>query len=353
MHEDFLGILERSTPIPKCLSGLEQMGLRALDERDAVSRYSRQDVLRILRLRARQVSAWERAGLIETGESYSFQDLVKLRKLRDLRANCVSVASIRASVDAMQAVSGMSNPLLEATASRRGSRVVFRHSGAVMEPIARQFVFDFDAPAPGELSVVANTNAKPVALDGRVSALFLQAVQLEESGRMDEAAEAYEELLHLDPHHAPSSINLGTICYNRRAFRRAEELYRRATISDPGYALAFFDLGNVLDELERLPDAIEAYRSAIRLVPKYADAHYNLALAYERTGERRRALRHWTLYLKLDPVGPWANHARTQARKILSREKLTIVHRSPWVSRRRPETRSAQASAEHGPGLPA
>ena len=83
------------------------------------------------------------------GDSYSFQDLVKLRKLRDLRANRVSVANIRASVDAMQAVSGMSNPLLEATASRRGSRVLFRHSGAVMEPIARQFVFDFEAPAPG------------------------------------------------------------------------------------------------------------------------------------------------------------------------------------------------------------
>jgi tetratricopeptide (TPR) repeat protein len=222
-----------------------------------------------------------------------------------------------------------------------------------MEPIARQFVFDFEAPAPGTLSAVPNTSANPVALESRVSALFLHAVQLEESGQMEEAAESYESVLHLDPHHAPSSINLGTICYNRRIFRRAEELYRRATVSDPGYALAFFDLGNVLDELERLPDAIEAYRKAIRLVPKYADAHYNLALAYERTGERRRALRHWTVYLKLDPVGPWANHARTQSRKILSREKLMIVHRSPWVSRRRSESCNPQIAAERGPGLPA
>jgi tetratricopeptide (TPR) repeat protein len=298
--------------------------------------------------------AWERAGLIETGDSYSFQDLVKLRKLRDLRASRVSVANIRASVDAMQAVSGMSNPLIEASASRRGSRVLFRHSGAVMEPIARQFVFDFEAPSAGELTAVPNTNPNPIALESRVSSIFLQAVQHEEAGKMEEAAEGYEKVLHLDPHHAPSAINLGTICYNQRAFRRAEELYRRATVSDPSYALAFFDLGNVLDELERLPDAIEAYRTAIRLVPKYADAHYNLALAYERTGERRRALRHWTVYLKLDPVGPWATHARSQARKILSREKLTIVHRSPWTPRRRSEARAASGSAaEMGPGLPA
>jgi tetratricopeptide (TPR) repeat protein len=77
-----------------------------------------------------------------------------------------------------------------------------------------------------------------------------------------------------------------------------------------------------------LSEAVEAYRSAIRLVPGYADAHYNLALAYERTGQRRKALRHWTAYLRLDPIGPWATHARGQQRKILDREKLTIVHRS-------------------------
>jgi tetratricopeptide (TPR) repeat protein len=91
--------------------------------------------------------------------------------------------------------------------------------------------------------------------------------------------------------------------------------------------LAFFDLGNVLDELQRLPEAIAAYTTAIALVPHYGDAHYNVALAYERTGDRRAALRHWTTYIKLDPIGPWSNHARIQARKILEREKLAIVHR--------------------------
>jgi tetratricopeptide (TPR) repeat protein len=91
--------------------------------------------------------------------------------------------------------------------------------------------------------------------------------------------------------------------------------------------LAFFDLGNVLDEMQRLDDATEAYQKAVVLVPQYADAHYNLALAYERQGHRRRALRHWLTYVRLDPVGPWASHAKDQARKILKTEKLSIVSR--------------------------
>jgi len=269
-----------------------------------VTRYSRQDVLRILRIRAKQLRAWERAGLVSFSDTYSFQDLVQLRKLRDLRAMRLSAASIRASVHAMQAVSGMTNPLLESAAVHNGSRLLFRHSGTVMEPIARQFVFDFE----GHRDLVREERPTlcPAQITSRTANLFLEAVR-----------------------HAPAAINLGTIFYNQKQFAASERLYRQATLSDPCYALAFFDLGNVLDELQRLSEAIEAYRTAIRLAPSYADAHYNVALAFERQNERRKALRHWVSYLKLDPIGPWANHARGQIRKILDREKLTIVARGP------------------------
>ncbi len=220
----------------------------------------------------------------------------------------------------------MANPLLEAGVTTRGPRMVFRHSGAAMDPVARQFEFDFEADGP-RLAALGEDPASSTQRQNRMEALFLEGVRCEEQGQLAEAAALYEQTLEMGEH-APAAINLGTIVYNQRQFQRAEQLYRRATTENPDYALAFFDLGNALDELQRLQEAIEAYRAAIRLVPGYADAHYNLALAYERSGERRRALRHWNAYAKLDPVGPWANHARLQARKILDREGLTIAWRN-------------------------
>ena len=297
------------------------------NENFTVTQYSREDALRILRIRLKQLSAWERSGLIQQSATYSFQDLVQLRKLRDLRATRLSVANIRASIHAMRQVSGVANPLLEAGAVRNGTRLAFRLSGTMMEPIARQFLFDFDSPRQRQLAEVSSAANHQAARESRVQGLFFEAVKMEERGKTQEAVARYESILVLDSCHAPACINLGTIQYNRRQFLEAERLYRRATIADPNYALAFFDLGNVLDELQRLPEAIEAYCTAIRLVPQYGDAHYNVALAYERTGDRRAALRHWTNYIKLDPIGPWSNHARIQARKILEREKLSIVHR--------------------------
>lgn len=291
-----------------------------------VTRYSRQDVLRILRIRARQLQAWERAGLAIPAENYGFEDLVQLRKLRDLRATRLSAASIRAGVSAMKAASGMVNPLLEAGTARRGSRLIFRHSGAVMDPITKQLVFDFDGQRQLTSLECVRFPAAPQK-DGWLPDAFLEAVRCEEAGDSGEAAALYENILSRAPSHAPSAINLGTIFYNRAEFANAERLYRQAVEADPYYALAFFDLGNVLDELQRLQEAVEAYQTAISLVPKYADAHYNLALAWERLNQRRKALVHWKIYLSIDPAGPWADHARAQARKILDREKLAIVWR--------------------------
>ena len=288
-----------------------------------MTRYSRQDVLRILHLRARQLTAWEQAGLIPANENYSFEDLAQLRTLRTLRATRITAKSIRESVEAMRKAAGMGNPLTEASAVGHGSRLSFRHSGALVDPLTQQLAFDFDAPQR-QLSIVGS----PVR-QADVQEMFQRAVQLEESpATLPEAAEMYRRILAIRPGYAAAAINLGTIHYNLREFGMAEQLYRRATDADPEYALAFFDLGNVLDELKRLSDAIAAYQRAIAIVPQYADAHYNLALAYERQGHRRRALRHWLTYVRLDPVGPWATHAKAQAKKILSTERLSIVTRA-------------------------
>ena len=300
-----------------------------------MTRYTRQDLLRILHLQPRQLAAWEREGLFPTipdEEPYSFEHLSRLRALREMRSKRISARSIKAQVDAMQRVAGMRNALVESSAVRRGSRLVFRHGGALVDPLTQQLAFDFANSDGGQLKVVRGGNSGPVAgpmqQAAQLQEMFARAVQLEENpATVDQAVHAYYEILDIKPDHAPAYINLGTIFYNQRDFKAAEQMYRNATQADPSYALAFFDLGNVLDETQHLHEAIAAYQTAVKLVPQYADAHYNLALAYERQGERRRALRHWMAYVRLDPIGPWAAHAKGQARKILAMERLSIVSR--------------------------
>ena len=292
-----------------------------------VTRYSRPDVLRILHVQARHLVSWERAGLISSTDQYTFEDLGQLRTLRDLRATRLSVKNISRSVHAMQRVAGMRNALLEASPVRRGSRVVWRHAGSLMDPMTQQLAFDFEGYVGGT-SMVHGGALEQSRQTLHLQEMFGRAIRLEEKlETLVDAAALYETILREQPGHAAAAINLGTIRYGQKDFAAAERLYRHATTVDPEYALAFFDLGNVLDEMLRMNDAIDAYQRAITLVPYYADAHYNLALAYERQGERRKALRHWLTYVRLDPIGPWSSHAKGQARKILSGERLRIVSR--------------------------
>jgi tetratricopeptide (TPR) repeat protein len=298
-----------------------------------VTSYSRQDVLRILQIGSRQLQGWERAGIIPQQQSYSFQDLGQLRILRVLREESVPVASIRHSIVAMKAVAGMANPLLEASLVRTGTRrLAFRHCGAMVDPIRRQLLFDFERLEDG---CGMSVSSEPLLLRSPgsqvgqgVQELFLAAVQAEEAGEKIRAIQAYQQIMERYPEFAPAWINLGTIHFHLREFGWAEQLYRRATEIDPTYVLAFFDLGNVLDELQRPAESVAAYRRAVELAPGYADAHYNLALAYERRSEGRSALRHWQAYARLDKGGPWAEHARGQIRKLLDREKLAIAWRA-------------------------
>jgi tetratricopeptide (TPR) repeat protein len=291
--------------------------------------YSRNDLLRILHITPRQLANWERAGLLTSAQSYSFSDLLEIKKVRDLCAMSVRPAVIRQSLDAMRKqAAGVEKPLLEAgTWSTAKHRVAFRHDGKLVEPIAGQFLMDFSERE----KVVTSTpvpRSEPTPRENEATAWFARGISLEEDpSTQTEAIAAYHKVLDLEPNHAAAHINLGTLYYNRQDFGIAEKHYRQAIESDPRYALAYFDLGNVLDETGRVLEAIQAYKTALQLAPTYADAHYNLALAHEKLREPRKALKHWQAYVKLDTAGPWSVHARSQIKRILQSDGLKLVHK--------------------------
>jgi tetratricopeptide (TPR) repeat protein len=271
---------------------------------------------------------WERAGLVTSAGSYSFSDLLEIKKVRDLCAMSVRPAVIRQSLEAMRKqASGVEKPLLEAGAwSTAKHRIAFRHDGKLLEPIAGQFLMDF-SEREKVLTSTPIPRSEPSPRESEVQSWFARGIALEEDpATQTDAIAAYHKVLEIEPVHAAAHINLGTLYYNRQDFALAERHYRHALEADPRYALAYFDLGNVLDETGRVQEAIQTYKTALQLAPTYADAHYNLALAFEKLREPRKALKHWQAYVKLDSAGPWSVHARSQIKRILQADPLRLVH---------------------------
>src|SRR5205085_836134 len=158
----------------------------------------------------------------------------------------VSPTIIRKSLEAMQrSVAGMENPLLEASSFTIGSRVAFRHDGRALDPIAGQFVMEYEPSG----TLMATPNVRTIELSATAAEYFAKGVSLEDDPTSsDGAIEAYNKVLELDATYAPAHINLGTLYYNRGDYDQAEAHYRKAIECDSRYALAHFDLANVLDE---------------------------------------------------------------------------------------------------------
>lgn len=283
----------------------------------AKEEYSRADVRRKFGLSERQLRSWERQNLIRPAETYSFSDLLAVQTLLKLREKKIQAPQIGRALAALRRkLAWVKEPLSELRIISNGRKIAVHVAGQRMEAISGQILLDFEASEVG--GVKSFPDRKSAANRVRESeAWFQKGLELEETGApIQQAIEAYEKVIELNPQAAGALVNLGTIHYRMRNFPRAEKYYTRAIAADPAYPLAQFNLGNLYDEQGRLEEAVEHYRQALHLNPNYADAHFNLALLCERLGDSLKAVHHWKIYLKLDGSGQWAEIARRQLERL-------------------------------------
>ena len=255
--------------------------------------YSRADVRRKFGLSERQLKGWERQRLIPEANFYTFSDLVAFQTLIKLRENKISAREIFRALESLrEKLEWVKQPLSELRVVSDGGRIAVHLAGQKMEAISGQILFDFDA---GELGGIKSfPERKPKVNRMRESEVWFQkGLELEETGApVEDAVDAYQKVLEINPGAAGALVNLGTIYYRLRKFEEAEKYYLAAIEADPGYPLAQFNLGNLYDEQGRLAEALEYYRRALALNPHYADAHFNLALLCERQGDAMKAVHH-------------------------------------------------------------
>lgn len=282
--------------------------------------YSRAEALRLLKVTEKQLSAWEAQKLVPASETYGFKELIALRTIVRLRQARRPVPQISRAVEALAAkLRDVGDPLTELKLYADGKRIRVEVDGREMEAESGQLLLNFDQVEISRLLEFRVPDNPAAERERRATAdrWFQRGLELEQTGALpDEVIEAYKKAIELDPLAAGAMVNLGTLYFNARKWREAEEYYMDALEADPDYPLAHFDLANLYDERGDRTRAMEHYQAALKISPNYADAHYNLALLYQGSNQPMKAVRHWTTYLKLDPGSQWANIARRELSKL-------------------------------------
>ena len=320
----------------------------------AGERFSPEQVCRMLAISERQLTAWERQGLVqpsrqgtENGErgtgnreqgrsrrakqagsgdrQFTFSDLITLKTLLQLRQNGVPVARLRMAHAALKAkLAEVEKPWSELQIKGSGKKLTVQFQGATMEAITGQLLLDYGRrdQRDGEATLrpfqrSANPRKRSPAEKKAIAERFFMAGLRYEAGEglTKKAIHAYQRAIEMNPEAVGAFINLGTIYYNLEQLEAAESCYQAALSVDPGYALVHFNLGNVFDEQKEFEKARQHYEEAIRCDPTYPDPRYNLALVCEKLGLHGKARQQWLRYLKMDPDSEWGSYARQQLEK--------------------------------------
>ncbi|NJO70957.1 MAG: tetratricopeptide repeat protein [Oscillatoriales cyanobacterium RM1_1_9] len=95
---------------------------------------------------------------------------------------------------------------------------------------------------------------------------------------MVEAAQAYQNILGLNPHLAEVHNGLGIIYKKQKQDQQAIEHYQKAIEISPNFVEAYNNLGIVLKNQGRISEALAAYQQALRIKPDFDMAKFGLCM---------------------------------------------------------------------------
>ena len=98
----------------------------------------------------------------------------------------------------------------------------------------------------------------------------------------EEAVEAYERALELDPARLATHFNLGLVLQQLGQSRKALQQFREVLELEPRHAWAYYQIGAVNESTGRDSEAIEAYARAFALDPQLAFTEVNPAVIDSR-----------------------------------------------------------------------
>lgn len=153
--------------------------------------------------------------------------------------------------------------------------------------------------------------------DRDIQQLVAEADALYSEYDLEAALAVYREVLVLDEEQAWSHSRIGAILAQVNKLDEAEEALQRAIQLNPSLAQAQSNLGNVYYTRGDFSAALERYKRALELDPDNAVFHENLHAAYKKLGRVTEAVGH----LKR------ANSLRKEVDRAQAKEKLQGMKR--------------------------
>lgn len=111
---------------------------------------------------------------------------------------------------------------------------------------------------------------------------FSYGVALYQHGFLDQASDAFHQVIAAKPDNANAYYNLGTLSLHRNRSEEAKRFLEKTVELRPNFAEAWNNLGMLAAQQGNADEAIGDFRKSISIQPNYFTAHMNLGNLYRR-----------------------------------------------------------------------
>ena len=122
-----------------------------------------------------------------------------------------------------------------------------------------------------------------------------------QTGKLDDAIEAYKKTISLKPDFADPYYNMGNVFKDQGKLNQAITAYNKALLLKPNYEKAYNNMGLVFQNQGKIDEAIEAYNKSISINPDYAQAYTNLGITLQHQRKFDKAIEAYNKALSLNP----------------------------------------------------
>ncbi|SRR5712692_2694539 len=171
-----------------------------------------------------------------------------------------------------------------------------------------------------------NALEQAIRLDpGYAKAYHNKSLVLHDLKLYEKALVACERAIRLDPDYTPAHYNKGYILNGLNRYEEALAALEQAIRLDPNYAGAYTSKGYVLNNLKRHEEALTAFEQGIYLKSNDAKAYYGKGVALGALKRYEEALAAYEQVIRLDPTNARAYYGKGTALNILKRYENALA----------------------------
>ncbi|MFZ6719343.1 tetratricopeptide repeat protein [Undibacterium sp. Ji49W] len=158
---------------------------------------------------------------------------------------------------------------------------------------------------------LADTAVQKASEQALISQYLAQGMALHREGQLEQAEQAYLQILQLAPANADALHLSGLIAHQRANYTSAISLISLSLQTNPNNAYAHNNLGAAFRENAQLAEALQCFKRASSLKADYAEAYNNTGNIYKDMGRLEEAIQSYRHALMLNRAlaEPWNNLA--------------------------------------------